>query len=194
MLIGHSWGGYSVGNVLNLHPDIRAAVIISGFNESEDMLKYQGEKYAKDKWGILLPYLKLYERLKFSKEFADISAIDGMQMTDAGIMIVHSKDDATVPTRFGYDKFYNEFCDNERFNFVLYEDKGHKDLLYSDDAIAYNKALNEAYESYLIQSGKIDSEEVKANFMSENLDKIRAFEPNYILLQEILVMFDEYCK
>ena len=194
MLFGHSWGGYSVGNVLNLHPDIRAAVIIAGFNESEDMLKYQGEKYAKDKWGILLPYLKLYERIKFGKEFADTSAMQGMKSTDARIMIVHSKDDATVPTRFGYDKFYSEFGGNERFEFVLYEDKGHKDLLYSDDAIAYNKTIEEAYESYLKESGNVDSDKSKAEFMDKNLDKSRAFEANYILMQDILAMFDEHCK
>ena len=194
MLIGHSWGGYSVGNVLNLHPDIRASVIIAGFNESEDMLKYQGEKYAKDKWGILIPYLKLYERITFGKEFADTSAMQGMKSTDARIMIVHSKDDATVPTRFGYDKFYSEFGDNERFEFVLYEDKGHKDLLYSDDAIAYNETIEEAYESYLKEIGNVDSDESKAEFMDKNLDKSRAFEVNYILMQDILAMFDEHCK
>ena len=58
-LFGHSWGGYSVGNVLNMHPEIKSAVIIAGFNESEDMLRYQGEKYARDKLGLLIPYLKL---------------------------------------------------------------------------------------------------------------------------------------
>jgi len=43
-LFGHSWGAYSSATVLNIHPDIKAAVIIAGFNESEDMMKYQSEK------------------------------------------------------------------------------------------------------------------------------------------------------
>ena len=192
-LFGHSWGGYSVGNVLNMHPEIEAAVIIAGFNESEDMLRYQGEKYAGDKLGLLLPYLKIYERIKFGAEFTDISAIDGFANTDAGIMIVHSKDDETVPTRFGYDKFYAEYKDNERFKFILYEDRGHTYLMYSEAALEYSKELDTEYKEYLTKIGKNDTDDVKAEFMSTHLDKEMCYEPNYELMAEIIALFDEYC-
>ena len=88
-LFGHSWGGYSVGNVLNMHPDIKAAVIIAGFNESEDLLEYQGQQMAGAGVHILMPYLKLYERIKFGEEFTAVSALQGFEKTDAGIIIVH---------------------------------------------------------------------------------------------------------
>ena len=192
-LFGHSWGGYSVGNVLNIHPEIKAAVIIAGFNESEDMLKYQGEKYAGDKLGLLLPYLKIYERFKFGTKFADISAIDGFANTNASIMIVHSMDDATVPTRFGYDKFYEEYKDNERFKFILYEDRGHTYLMYSAEALEYSEKLYAEYEKYLTTIGKNDTNEVKAEFMSAHLDKEKCYEPNSELMAEIISLFDEYC-
>ena len=38
VLFGHSWGGYSVGNVLNCHPDVKAAVLVAGFDRSTDYL------------------------------------------------------------------------------------------------------------------------------------------------------------
>ena len=125
MLFGHSWGGYSVGNVLCLHPDVSAAVIIAGFNESEDMLEYQSIQRVGAVAKLNMPYLDLYERIKFGGKYADISALEGMEQSEARVMIVHSQNDATVPVQYGYDKFYEQFGDNDRFSFVLYEDRGH---------------------------------------------------------------------
>ena len=192
-LFGHSWGGYSVGNVLNMHPDIKAAVIIAGFNESEDLLEYQGQQMAGTGVHILMPYLKLYERIKFGKEFTAVSAIQGLEKTNAGIMVVHSKDDATVPTKYGYDKFYEAFGNSDRFEFVLYEDKGHDYLFYSEAAWAYREQLNADYKSYVEDNGREYSAETKEEFMNGYLDKKQCFEPDPILMKQILNMFDTYC-
>lgn len=192
-LFGHSWGGYSVGNVLYMHPDIKAAVIIAGFNESEDLLEYQGQQMAGAGVHILMPYLKLYERIKFGKEFTAISALDGLEKTDAGIMVVHSKDDTTVPTKYGYDKFYEAFGNSDRFEFVLYEDKGHDYLFYSEAAWAYREQLNADYKSYVEDNGREYSAETKEEFMNGYLDKKQCFEPDPALMEQILNMFDTYC-
>ena len=193
-LFGHSWGGYSVGNVLYMHPEIKAAVIVAGFNESEDLLEYQGEQMAGAGVHILMPYLKLYERIKFGKEFTVVSAIQGLEKTEAGIMVVHSKDDATVPTKNGYDKFYEAFGNSDRFEFVLYEDKGHDYLFYSEAAWAYREQLNAEYKSYVEDNGREYSAETKEEFMNGYLDKKQCFEPDPILMEHIIDMFDFYCS
>ena len=192
-LFGHSWGGYSVGNVLYMHPEIKAAVIVAGFNESEDLLKYQGQQMAGAGANILMPYLKLYERIKFGKEFTAVSALQGLEKTEAGIMIVHSKDDTTVPTKYGYDKFYEAFGNSDRFEFVLYEDKGHDYLFYSEAAWAYREQLNADYKSYVEDNGREYSAETKEEFMNGYLDKKKCFEPDPVLMEQILNMFDNYC-
>jgi alpha-beta hydrolase superfamily lysophospholipase len=192
-LFGHSWGGYSVGNVLNMHPDIKAAVIIAGFNESENLLEYQGQQMAGEGAKILTPYMALYECIKFGKEFTAISAIEGLTKTDAGIMIVHSEDDITVPTKYGYDKFYEEFGSSDRFEFVLCEDKGHDYLFYSEAAWAYREKLNKDYKSYVEDNGREYCVEVKEEFMNGYLDKKQYFEPDPILMEPIIEMFDSYC-
>ena len=192
-LFGHSWGGYSVGNVLYMHPEIKAAVIVAGFNESEDLLEYQGVQMAGDAANILTPYMALYERIKFGKEYTAISSIEGLAKTNAGIMIVHSKDDTTVPTKYGYDKFYEEFGSSDRFEFVLYEDKGHDYLFYSEAAWAYREQINEDYKSYVEDNGKEYCAETKEEFMNEYLDKKQCFEPDTVLMEQILDMFDSYC-
>ena len=194
VLFGHSWGGFSVGNVLRMHPEVKAAVIVAGFNESEDLLKYQGEQVVGKNAPDLMPYLKLYERIKFGKAFTDITAIQGFQKTDAGILIVHSKDDTTVPTEYGYDKFYEAFGDSDRFAFVLYENRGHGYLFYSEAAEAYREQLNEDYRSYVEDNGKEYCVEVKEEFMNTYLDKKKCFEPDPVLMEQILEMFDTYCR
>lgn len=192
-LFGHSWGGYSVGNVLYMHPEIKAAVIVAGFNESEDLLEYQGQQMAGAGVHILMPYLKLYERIKFGNEFTAVSALQGLEKTDAGIMIVHSKDDTTVPTKYGYDKFYEAFGNSDRFEFVLYEDKGHDYLFYSEAAWAYREQLNADYKSYVEDNGREYNAETKEEFMNGYLDKKKCFEPDPVLMEQILDMFDTYC-
>jgi dipeptidyl aminopeptidase/acylaminoacyl peptidase len=192
-LFGHSWGGFSVGNVLNMHPEIKAAVIIAGFNESEDLLSYQGQQMAGEGANILVPYMSIYEKIKFSKEFTDLTALSGLEKTEAGIMVVHSKDDTTVPTRYGYDKFYEAFGGSDRFEFVLYEDRGHDYLFCSEAASAYRVKLNADYKAYVEDGGREYSAETKEEFMKGHLDKKRCFEPDPVLMEQILNMFDEHC-
>lgn len=131
VLFGHSWGGYSVGNVLNCHPDVEAAVIVAGFDRSYDMIESQGESIMGPFINIFMPYISLYERLKFG-EYAAYSALDGFENSDAGIMIIHSRDDYVVPIEYGYDKFYDVYGDNSRFSFIKYDDRGHNIQLDHD--------------------------------------------------------------
>ena len=61
-LFGHSWGGYSVANVLNFYPEIKAVVSCSGFNRSSDLIEAQGREMVGSVIDILLPYVRLYEK------------------------------------------------------------------------------------------------------------------------------------
>ena len=166
VLLGHSWGGYAVGSVLALHPDVKAAVIVAGFNESEDMLLHRSEQVVGAIARVTMPYLKLYEWIKFGRRYADLSAVQGMGQTEAGILILHSSDDATVPVGYGYDTFYAQFGGDDRFRFILYEDRGHNDLLYAKEALAYR---------------------------AEHADKERCYTPNPELVEQALALFDAYC-
>jgi len=116
-----------------------------------------------------------------------------LKKTEAGIMIVHSKDDDTVPIKYGYDKFYEAFGNSDRFKFVLYEDKGHDYLFYSEAAWAYREQLNADYKSYVEDNGREYSAETKEEFMNGYLDKKQCFEPDPVLMEQLLNMFDEYC-
>lgn len=194
MLFGHSWGGYSVANVLGMHQDVKAAAIVAGFNESENMLEHMSLRYAGIFTYFGMPYVEAYENLKFGGEYTGISAVEEMGKTDAGIIILHSKDDETVPTKYGYDKFYEKYSDDERFEFLLFEDRGHNFLYYTKDAQKYREQLEKDYKTYLEISGKKDSAEIKAEYMTANIDKEKYFDVDEEVMGKILATFNEYCK
>lgn len=193
VLFGHSWGGYSVGNVLNCHPDVKAAVLVAGFDRSTDLFEQQGESMIGFGIQLFMPYVSLYERLKFGK-YATFSAIDGFAESNAGIMVLHSKDDTSVLPENGYDKFYDVYGDNSRFSFIEYEDRGHGYIYYSEDARNYRDQLNKDYTAYVEANGGEYSAEIKAAFMEKNLDKSKCYEFDYDLMEQILEFYDSCCK
>lgn len=168
-LVGHSWGGYSVGCALNLHPDVEAAVILAGFNESEDLLRYQGQQHTGTKGNVMVALFDLYEQIKFG-DYANLTALDGMGKTDADILIVHSMDDETVPTACGYDLFYEEFGNEERCSFLLYEDKGHGYLFCSDESLAAQE---------------------RAGHDVQTMDRDQCFQVDEALMEQIVQLFTE---
>lgn len=126
VLFGYSWGGYSVGNVLSLHPDVKAAVMAAGFNESVGMIEQRGAGYMGEQAiKLMLPYVRLYERYKFG-DYASLSAVKGFETAkDTGIMIIYSMDDDTVLPANGYEPFA-PYMDDPRFTFKIYNGRGHK--------------------------------------------------------------------
>lgn len=193
VLFGHSWGGYSAGSVLNCHPDVKAAVLVAGFDRSADLIEQEGASIMGFGIKLFMPYFSLYERLKFG-EYAAYSALDSFKASDAEIMVIQSRDDTIVRPENGYDKFYKAYSDNPRFRFVEYEDRGHNYVYYSETAQHYRERLNEDYTAYVEANGGVYSMDIKQEFMEANLDKSRCYELDDALMQQILELYDSYCK
>ncbi len=187
-LLGHSWGAYSAGGVLSLHPDVAGVVLLSGPNKPIDLMV----ESAKETAGFLgipeIPYLMLYEWLKFG-DYATYYGVKGLEFFDGNALIVHSKNDTTVPVEIGYDVFYEIFSENPRFEFILYEDKGHDYVFCSDKSEEYRAELNQNYTIYVESHGGEHNGEIKTEFMEQYLDKSLCFELNPELCGAILEMF-----
>jgi hypothetical protein len=190
MLFGHSWGGYAVCNVLNYHPEVKAVVSLSGFNKSSDLIKLQGIEMIGGWVKLLMPYVNAYEAIKFGK-YAKTTALDGFANSNAGVYIVHSKDDTTVPAQYGYDLYYKKYSDNARFKFKLYENKGHSYVYCSQGALDYIDEFNVAYAEYF-KTHELTAES-RAEYINQNLD--RTIWNNFLdteLYQSILEFYDSY--
>ena len=147
VLFGHSWGGYSVCSVLTYHPEVKAVIACSGFNSSSGMFEAEGKKQAGSGIYLMLPFVKLHERMKYGR-YASNTAMDGFSESDAAVMILHSSDDEVVPIEYGYDIYYEKYKDDSRFSFIRFEDKGHNYLneldLFEDFVDFYDENMQEA--------------------------------------------------
>ncbi len=148
-LFGHSWGGYSVSNVLTYHPEIEAVIECSGPNSSSDLVEGGGTKVIGPVVKVLMPVIKIYERTRYG-EYATNSALDGFASTEAEIMVVHSSDDNIVPIEYGYDIYYEVYKDDPRFTFIRLEGKGHNMFLNVKNNAELYESFVEFYDENLI--------------------------------------------
>lgn len=190
VLFGHSWGAYSASNVLNIHPEVKAIVAVSGFERSSDMLLSYAENYAGPIAELSLPFVNSYERIKFGK-IAEYTAIDGFENSDAGVFVVHSEDDTTVLIKYGFELYYNKYKDDDRFVFVKYEDRGHGRPFYSDASREYIDEFNKHFAIDFDYADKVDPEE-KAKYLHEHLDKAKMYDLDDELFAKMLDFYDSY--
>jgi len=98
-LLGHSWGGYAVGAVLNFDHNIRAAVSLSGYADPKEMLR-RGTELAVGKAGAyaFYPFALIYHKLTFGS-LSGLNAVDGINKANIPFLAMHGESDAFV----GYD-------------------------------------------------------------------------------------------
>ncbi len=189
-LIGHSWGGYSVGNVLNFHPDVKGAVLFAGIDSSAVLLRQEGAKYAGDWAGMLIPYVRAYEWFRYGK-YAMTTANEGFAAAEnAEILVVHSTDDGTVLQENGYDLFMAEHGDNERVHFALYSDRGHNYLFYNQDTMIERQLIDIDYDFYVMDNWLEKNAETRAAFRKEFVDYSVYYKMDDEIMGQVVAMFD----
>lgn len=189
-LFGHSWGGYSAGSALNDYPEVKAVVMIAGFNQSMDIIEEEGRKIAGNKIGVFLPYISLYEKMKFGK-FAAYNCIDGFEHSEAGVMVVHSQDDEMISEAKGFNIFYERYQDNPRFRFLKFKDRGHEGVYRSEQSLAYKEQFDHRFDEYVESLGYF-TPSIKEVYLKDNLDKKQLFELDKELMDDIVGFYDEY--
>lgn len=150
-LFGHSWGGYCVTSVLNEHPEVTAVCSVSGFNESLDLIQAQGKQMIGPAIYLMLPYLNLYEKIKFGK-YSSQTGMDGFADSEAAVMIAHSTDDNTVPIQYGYDIYYDKYSADSDFEFAKYDDMGHNNLLSMEKNPELMEKIVKFFDKYTIEA------------------------------------------
>lgn len=178
ILIGHSWGGFSVATVsmLGIPREVDGIVTLAGFwrniNVIEDIAKY----YVGDVVTLLVPYLTFYERCLFG-EYSYLNGVEGLQSTTAEVMIIHSKDDIIVSFDNNFMYYKSFFENDERFTFVGYDTAGHK--------LSINKASYDRIHD--IMHHQIELEQTDSHYIEleqERLNLITDF--NYDVMDKIL--------
>lgn len=124
MLMGYSWGGMSVVNVLNYHPEVEAVASLAGWNESMNMIEHNGCQMVGGVAKLLIPFASFYEFTKYGS-YASSTAMKGFEKSDCAVMIVHGEKDDTIPIAYGYDTYFEKYGNDDRFTFKKYADRDH---------------------------------------------------------------------
>lgn len=189
-LYGHSWGAYASGAVLNFRSEVKAVVSLSGFDSSALILRENGIKLAGPAVKLGMPYLRLYEWLKFGK-YAPATASRGFEKTDARLLIVQSRDDENILPAYGYERYQKALRDDARVQFILYENRGHERVYITDEARSYLENFEARYAAFVTALDRAPSVAEERAFIEANLDRTlfcNMADPE--LFEQIFAMFD----
>ena len=146
ILMGHSWGAYSTGSVLNLFPNISKAIMLSGFNKSSDLVRQHGFEWMGEKVDQSIEYVDEYEEFRFGS-YSSLSVIDGIKHSNTKIFVVHSEDDKTVPIEIGLDLYKKEFVNNKRIIYKRFKDRDHGTVYYTIEGRDYYYSIVREYKN-----------------------------------------------
>lgn len=128
--VGHSWGGFAVGNVPRFHPEIEKCVVISGFLSVKTLLSAFTAKVPFGK--AVVRRLLAYEK-KAAPAFWDADVADTLKNTGTRYLFAHSADDPTVAFEPNTGALREAFPDE---TYLVYSDRGHNPN-YTADAAKY---------------------------------------------------------
>ncbi|MGI6221595.1 MAG: alpha/beta hydrolase [Coriobacteriales bacterium] len=96
VLFGHSMGGYAVTSALADGIDVEAVVCVSAFDSPNETTRAFLEYLSKPLAALEYPFASLHNRMEFGAD-ANVSAVEGINATDAPVMIVAGTEDEVVP-------------------------------------------------------------------------------------------------
>jgi|SRR5690554_2349517 len=193
LLFGHSWGGYSVANVLHFDHDIAGVVSIAAPNSSMEIMVEQGSQMVGSVMHFLRPFAWLYERISFGATVS-LTAVDALNKANVPALIVHGTDDQVVSYYDSGIINHRGQITNTRVRFMTLDKEnhnGHNNILRSREALDYVNSLNAELKVISSQyDGKIPSE-VLAEFFAQ-IDRNLVNEVNRELMDEINEFFLRY--
>ncbi len=186
LLFGHSWGGFAV-SALSAYAehDIKGIFVQSGFERSMDMLIEEGSRMYGGIVKAIVPYIRLYEKLKFG-DTAKLTASAGAKAaTERGarMMILHSTDDDVISLK---NSVLSNVVKNDNITFVAVKNKGHNPLC-SEDAVKYRKRLDHRFIEEYHGRG---TPRQRVMFYEEHADKRLYHELDFDLMNMAADFFD----
>lgn len=156
VVVGHSLGGYTALNIINIRKEISKAVIISGFLSIESLMKV----FVKSK--LIYNGVIKYEK-KMEPDYFQINNLEYLKTTRDKIFFIQSDDDPMVPYSIALKEV--EQIDNPNIKTLRVTGKKHNPN-YSFDAVNY---MNEIFGQYneLLKKKKIRSDEDRINFFKD---------------------------
>ena len=91
LVVGHSWGGFATLNVGAMHPEVTAAVAISGFRSARAMLAQSVPFFARF---LVSRIMKIEE--KNNGKYAHLNAVESLKKGGVPTLVIHGDRDPVV--------------------------------------------------------------------------------------------------
>ena len=176
--VGHSLGGYTALNLANYLPDMRRAVIISGFmNIADEMMDFV-------KLRILANCVKRYEK-RLVPRFGALDNRAYLASTHDNILWIHSTDDPVVS--YKYNAAQAMKLGNPNVRDITVENKKHMQQYTYEALDTMNAWIGEYYRA--VNEKKLNTASEKRAFFKDKPAK-RMMEPDPAVFGEILRFID----
>ncbi|HIY96710.1 MAG TPA: lysophospholipase [Candidatus Borkfalkia excrementigallinarum] len=182
ILVGHSWGGFSVMNAVG-EDGIGGAVAICGFISGAKVL-------AQNSIGRKIPaltfavewFLKLFARISFGKN-ANQNSIRSLQATEKPIFLLYGSEDRTVSFPKNGEVMKKTFQSSDHVKILICKGKAHNPYL----SMSAEKTMKETF-SQIAKMKKKDS--VAAKILYEAIDYSKITEEDPEIMREIVSFID----
>lgn len=159
LLLGHSWGGYSVCNVAALSPDveIKGIVAFSPFHSLNRLLSDMVKMKTKANIRFMSPFLDIVNLINFGK-VGILRSCETISNNQIPTLVMHGGNDMTINVKNSPVGMKHRIAENQNARTILYDSKYHNVYLakdaeqYLNDIFAKVGSLpensQEAYEIY----------------------------------------------
>lgn len=185
-LMGHSWGGYAVTAVLNFGHEVDGVASVSGYAEPVEMIYEFASGVVGDFRPLIYPSICLYNKLLFG-EYAGLSAVDGINSTDAPVLVIHGTEDETIGYEESAIMHKRELITDPNAEFLTLEGCTHNGMFDTPEGAAIKQEIKETVREIKAQNG--DTEEIAEVYRTADLDTVN--QPNAEFLSQIESFFEE---
>lgn len=176
-VIGHSWGAFSTMNIPLFHSDVKHVIAMSGFISLDQMLKQMFSGLLKKCYPMAFELEK-----ESNPDFVNVNAIDSLKDYKGKALIIHSKDDKTVKSKFHFDVLKQELMIKNNIEFLLVNNKNHNPN-YTEEAVVYKDKFFKTYTKHL-KKGLLKTEYQKNKFKG-SFNWFQMTQQDYSIWEEI---------
>lgn len=170
-LVGHSWGAYTVCQVLQFNANVKAVVSLSSFDNSADLICNSMKAETNANFAFIKPFLNIVNFLSFGrKAIKETSKV--LENTKVPVLLLHGDLDTSVPLANSPISKENLISKNKNIKTIIYENKYHNVYQTRDSEKYLNSVFGKISELNKKYKGKAPAEEISKVYSNIDYKKI----------------------
>lgn len=170
-LVGHSWGGYTVCQILKYKHNIKSVVSISGPNDSSKLVCDLLTNETKINFNFLKPFIKLVNLLTFGIKGIE-NTVDILKDTEIPVLLLHGEMDKTLPIKNSLVFNKEILSKKDNIETIIYKDKFHNVYQTKESEQYLNNIFEKIAELNKKYKGKELEKHIKPIYESIDYKKI----------------------